>query len=127
MNYFSTDANRLLARDTSAAYLEPMTLDPHLERRVDRLETEVVAIYDLIRDETKDIRGVLDEHTQTLTEHSQTLAEHSQTLAEHTQTLAEHTQTLAEQSQTLDAHTQTLAEHGVALAEILRRLPEPSA
>jgi Mg2+ and Co2+ transporter CorA len=75
-----------------------MTSETGIERRVSRLENEVVAIFDLIRDETAQIKGVL--------------AEHSQILAEHTQILAE--------------HTHTLAEHGQALAEILRRLPEPA-
>jgi len=75
-----------------------MAVDRGIERRVDRLENEAVAIYDLIKDETRDIRGTLSEHTQTLHEHGQALAEILRRLPEQDRTLA----------------------------EILRRLPEPS-
>ncbi len=34
-----------------------------------------MAIYDLVSDETREIRGTLSEHTRTLNEHSQALAE----------------------------------------------------
>ena len=52
-----------------------MIVEPEIERRTDRLENEVVAIYDLVRDETKEIRATLAEHSQVLAEHGGALTE----------------------------------------------------
>ena len=82
-----------------------MTADPVFEGRLHLLENEAVAIDDLIRDETRDIRSVLAEHSATLADHSRILADHSRILNDHSRILNDHT---------------------VALAEILRRLPEPA-
>lgn len=76
-----------------------MTAEAELDRRVTRVENEVVHIYDLLDERTRKLTADVNDVRTTLAEHSATLAEHGA----------------------------TLAEHGVILAEILRRLPEPTA
>ncbi|HET6153340.1 MAG TPA: hypothetical protein VFE15_10300 [Marmoricola sp.] len=52
-----------------------MTTETDLEKRVDRMEKEAVAIYDLIDARTLGLRSVQSDHTRILGEHSDALAE----------------------------------------------------
>jgi ABC-type transporter Mla subunit MlaD len=93
-----------------------MTTDPALERRVERLENEAVAIYDLIKDETKDIRGTLEQFKGRFDGVTATLEQFQGRFDGVTATL--------EQFQgRFDGVTATLDQHTDQLAEILRRLP----
>lgn len=82
-----------------------MTTPPETVCKVQQLNNDVVAIYEMLTrvEKTQQRHGNrLDELAGTQAEHTATLAEHGTILAEHGTILVEHTATLAEHGTKLD-------------------------
>ncbi len=70
-----------------------------------------------IRSDVRDVKIVLDKHSQILGEHSRTLGGHTKILEEHSLILGNHSRILEEHGQILGGHTKILGEHTRKLDE----------
>lgn len=81
-------------------------LPPSAQRRINRLENDVLSIYEIL---TKH-RRILDEHSAMHLSHSAKLDEHSAMHASHSAKLDKHSRILDEHSAKHDSHSEKLDE-----------------
>ncbi len=102
-----------------------VTSDPHLLRRVARLENDRDSLYELVDDFRAEVRARFDQVDARLDQHGARLDQHSARLDQHDARFDRIDARFDQHDARFDQHDVRFDRIDGTLAEVLRRLPEP--